>query len=194
MADARAAESGTAERYGATAIAIHWLVAALVAAVVALGLLIPEAPRGSHQRAMILMLHRSIGVTILAAMVFRGLWRIFHPAPLLPASLGRMEAALAHATAAALYLVLLGMPVLGYLDAAAAGHPLRLFGLVTIPPLIGENDRLSQIAIALHLVGQYLVYGLVALHVAAALMHGLVRRDGVLSRMLPARRSRRGPL
>lgn len=143
---------------------------------------------------MILMLHRSIGVTILAAMVFRGLWRIFHPAPLLPASLGRMEAALAHATAAALYLVLLGMPVLGYLDAAAAGHPLRLFGLVTIPPPIGENDRLSQIAIALHLVGQYLVYGLVALHVAAALMHGLVRRDGVLSRMLPARRSRRGPL
>jgi cytochrome b561 len=64
----------------------------------------------------------------------------------------------------------------------------NLFGIVAIPPLLPEDGRLSQIANAVHLVGQFVVYALVAVHVVAALMHALIRRDGIFERMLPPRR------
>jgi cytochrome b561 len=102
--------------------------------------------------------------------------------------LPRIEALAAHADHALLYLLFLVMPLSGYVNAAAAGHWVSFFGIVAIPPLVTENDRLSQIAIAVHLAGQFLIYGLVAVHVAAALMHAIVRRNGVLERMLPLRR------
>ena len=174
-------------RYDGVALSVHWLVAALAVAVVVLGVMIPETPRGSDSRALILLLHRSIGLVILAAMLFRGLWRLSHRPPPLPASLRPIEAFLAHTAHFLLYVVFLAMPLSGYANAAAAGHGVSLFGLVTIPPLIAENQRLAQIAVALHLAGQFAVYGFVGMHVAAALMHGIVRRDGVFSRMLPAR-------
>ena len=81
------------------------------------------------------------------------------------------------------------MPLAGYVNAAAAGHAVGFFGLVSIPPLLPESGRLSQVAIAIHLVGQYLVYLAVALHIAGALLHRVVKRDGVLERMLPAHRA-----
>jgi cytochrome b561 len=175
-------------RYDGVAQSLHWLIAALAVAVATLGLMIPEAPRGSEWRDFVLLWHRSIGMAILLAMVLRALWRAGHKPPPLPPTLRRIEVVLAHATHVLLYLAFLAMPIAGYLNTAAAGHSLSLFGLVTIPPLIPENERLAQIAIGLHLVGQFAVYGFVAMHVAAALTHGIVRRDGVFSRMLPVRR------
>jgi len=80
------------------------------------------------------------------------------------------------------------MPVAGYSSAAVAGHPVSYFGVLSIPPLLPVNNRLSQVAIAIHLVGQYPLYLFVAVHIAGALIHGVVRRDGVLGRMLPVRR------
>lgn len=175
-------------RYDGVAQSLHWLIAALAVAVATLGLMIPEAPRGSDWRDFVLLWHRSIGMAILLAMVLRALWRLGHKPPPLPATLKRIEVFLAHATHGFLYLAFLAMPLAGYLNTAASGHSLSLFGLVAVPPLVPESERLAQIAIGLHLVGQFAVYGFVALHVAAALMHGIVRRDGVFSRMLPARR------
>jgi cytochrome b561 len=175
-------------RYDGVAQSLHWLIAALAVAVATLGLMIPEAPRGSEWRDFVLLWHRSIGMAILLAMVLRALWRAGHRPPPLPPSLRPIEAFLAHATHGLLYLAFVAMPVSGYLNTAASGHSLSLFGLVTIPPLVPEDERLAQIAIGLHLIGQFAVYGFVALHVAAALMHGIVKRDGVFSRMLPARR------
>jgi cytochrome b561 len=81
------------------------------------------------------------------------------------------------------------MPLAGYVNAAAADHPVSFFGIAAIPPLLPTDNRLSQIAIAIHLVGQYAVYAFVALHVTGALYHGVLRRDGVLDRMLPRRRA-----
>lgn len=176
------------ERYDGVTQSLHWLIAVLAISVATLGLLIPEAPRGSEWRDFVLLWHRSIGMAILLAMVLRVLWRLGHKPPPLPPSLRPVEAFLAHATHALLYLAFLAMPLAGYLNTAASGHSLNLFGLATIPPLLPENERLAQIAIGLHLVGQFAVYGFVALHVAAAVMHGIIRRDGVFSRMLPARR------
>jgi cytochrome b561 len=183
------ATPGSTAEYGGVARAVHWLVAVLAVVVVSLGWAIEAAPRNTPSRDLLLLLHRSIGLIILAAMLFRALWRWRHPPPPLPPSLTRLEAALAHFTHLALYLLLMVMPLAGYVNAAAAGHAVSFFGIVSIAPLLPENDRLSQLAIAVHLVGQYLLYLFAGLHIAGALYHGILKRDGVLERMLPMRRS-----
>jgi cytochrome b561 len=141
--------------------------------------------RNTPSREALLLWHRSIGLVILAAMLFRLLWRRRHRPPPLPPGVPSLAASLARATHLLLYTILIAMPLAGYLNAAAAGHAVRLFGWVSLPPLLASNPRLSQAAIAFHLAGQYLLYVLVSLHVAGALYHGIVRRDGVLQRMLP---------
>ena len=80
------------------------------------------------------------------------------------------------------------MPLAGYFNAAAAGHGVY-FAFVSIPPLLPENDRLSQVAIAIHLVAQYPLYLFIALHIAGALFHGAIIRHGIVERMVPIRRA-----
>jgi cytochrome b561 len=174
--------------YDPVARAVHWLVAALAVVVVALGLAIPGAPRETDSRELLMLLHRSVGLSILALMLFRALWRLGHKPPPLPSGLPRIEVLAAHANHALLYLLFLVMPLSGYLNAAAAGHWVSFFGIVAIPPLVPENERVSQAAVALHLAGQFLIYAVVGVHVAAALMHAIVRRNGIIERMLPLRR------
>lgn len=176
-----------AGHYGRVAILLHWLVALLAAAVIALGWVVAGTARGSEGRELLLLIHRSLGLSIAAAMVLRLLWRRRHPPPPLPGGSGGFEIALARLTHAALYLFFIAMPLVGYVNAAAEGHAVSLFGLAVIPPLLPENERPSQIANAIHLAGQYPLYLVVLLHVASALYHAL-RRDGVVGRMLPARR------
>ena len=176
------------ECYGAVARAVHWAVAALAVVVVGLGWAIPGAARGDDSRELLLFLHRSVGVLILVLMAFRIGWRLTHPAPSFPAGFPRLEAAAAHADHVLLYLVFVVMPLSGLANSAAAGHSVSFFGLFAIPPLFPENPRLAQAAVAIHLACQFLVYGLVAIHVAAALMHRFVRRNRILDRMLPLRR------
>ncbi len=178
------------ECYGPVARAVHWVVAALAIIVVALGWAIIGAPRGGDSREKLLLLHRSVGLLILAVMVFRIVWRLMHPPPPLPIGFPRFEAVAAHADHALLYVVFLVMPLAGLLNAFAAGHSVSFFGLCAIPPLIPEDPRLAQIVFAIHLAGQFAVYALVAIHVAAALTHRFVRRNQILDRMLPLRRLR----
>lgn len=166
---------------------IHWLNAVLIAVTIALAWGIIGAPRHEAARAWLIALHGSCGIAVLAVMLFWAGWRMRHPSPPLRPVLRAHEAWLARATQGAIFLLLVGMPLTGYISLAAAGVPLRLFGLVDLPLLTPESGRLSQVAIALHLLGEFLIYALVALHIAAALMHGLARRDGILERMLPPR-------
>ena len=190
MADAEAtaaiAPRGAAS-YDHVAQTVHWLIAALALTVIWLGWGIAWAPRNTPRRDLFVLIHESVGLTILAAMVFRAWWRWRHPPPSLPPALSRLETGLAGLTHFALYLLLILMPIAGYSSAAAAGHAVSYFGVFSIPPLLPGNDRLSQVAIAIHLLGQYPLYLFAVLHVAGALFHGFVQRDGVLERMLPLR-------
>jgi cytochrome b561 len=176
-----AAEAG----YDPIARRVHWLNAILAVVTVALAWGISGAPRHSDARHWLLVLHGSFGIAILGVMAFWARRRIKHSPPPLPPAMRGAERLLARATHAMLFLLFVGMPLSGYVGLAAAGQAVSLFGVVAVPPLVPESGRLSQAAIALHLTGQFLIYGLVGLHIAAALMHGLVRRDGVLERMLP---------
>lgn len=143
------------------------------------------APRNTQHRDLLLLWHRSLGLVILVAILFQLAWRGRHPPPPLPGDLGWPVTVLARLTQAALYALLIAMPLTGWVNAAAAGHRVGLFGLVSLSPLLPENGRLSQTAVALHLAGQYLLYFFVALHVMGALYHAVLRRDGVFERMLP---------
>lgn len=178
-----------ADRYGPIARGLHWLVAALAVIVVALGWGYGAAPHHSAARDSLLLLHRSVGLAILALVAFRGLWRWRHPPPPLPPRIGRLETGLAHLTHLGLYLIFLVMPLAGYVNAAAAGHAVSFFGVVSIPPLLPVDRRLAQLAIKVHLLGQYVIYLLLLLHVLGAVYHGVFTRDGVIDRMLPRRRS-----
>lgn len=134
-----------------------------------------------------MLVRQSVGLTILALMVFRASWRWRVPPPPLPHTLSRLEISLAGLTHISLYMLLIVMSLAGYLSTAAAGHVVSVFGIVSIPPLSPHHNRWSQVAIAIHLGGQYRLYLFAALHVAGALFHGVVRRDGVIERMLPLR-------
>jgi len=173
--------------YDPTTRFLHWLNAILATIAIALAYGISGAPRHSAAREWLLTLHGSVGIAILAAVLFWAGWRLRHRAPPLRLLLTRFEIVLAHATQAALFLLFVAMPISGYLILAAAGRPVSFFGLVGIPPLVPESGRLAQAALVLHLSGQFLIYGFVGLHIAAALVHGLIRRDGVFERMLPRR-------
>jgi cytochrome b561 len=182
-----AAASADDTAYDPVARGVHWLNAILALITIMLAWGIVGAPRPSVARGWLIMLHGSCGIAILALLVFWVGWRLRHPSPALRPVLNWFEAALARATQGALLLLFVAMPVSGYVSLAAAKVPVSLFGIVTIPPLVPVSGGLSQAAIALHLAGEFLIYGLVALHVGAALLHGFVRRDSILERMLPRR-------
>ncbi|HXP04630.1 MAG TPA: cytochrome b [Stellaceae bacterium] len=167
--------------------ALHWLNAMLAAMAIALAYGISGTPRHSDARAWLLMLHGSVGIAILATMLAWAGWRLRHRAPPQLPVLTRFEIVLAHATQAALFLLFVAMPISGYTILAASGRSVSFFGVVAIPPLVPQSGLLAQAAVALHLTGEFLIYGLLALHIGAALMHGFIRRDGVFERMLPRR-------
>jgi cytochrome b561 len=166
---------------------LHWLNAILAVIATALAYGISGTARHSDAREWLLMLHGSTGIAILATVLLWAGWRLRHRAPPLRPLLTRFEVLLAHATQVALFLLFVAMPISGYTILAASGHAVSFFGIVAIPPLAPQSGRLAQAAIALHLTGEFLIYGLLALHVGAALMHGFVRRDGIFERMLPRR-------
>jgi cytochrome b561 len=180
-------EAPLPQRYDPVTRGAHWLNAILAVIAITLAYGISGAPRHSDARHSLLVLHGSVGITILAVLLFWAGWRTRHASPPLRPMLSLAELVLARATQAALFLLFVAMPITGYLSLAAAGQTVSFFGAIDIPPLVPASGRLSQIAIALHLGGQFLIYGLATLHIAAAALHGFVRRDEILERMLPRR-------
>jgi cytochrome b561 len=171
-------------RYTRTAIVLHWTIAVAAAAQVALGWAmqsIPKQPPGL--RADAFNLHKSIGLTILLLMALRIAWRIAHAPPPLP-SMPAWQRAAAKANHGLLYLVLLALPSTGYLGSAWSGYPVRYFGLA-LPGWSAKNDILKAAMSDAHLALSLVLAAAVLLHVAAAMHHAWVARDGTLRRMWP---------
>jgi cytochrome b561 len=177
------------ERYTPVAIALHWVVVALVGVQIAWGWgmqAIPKQPPGL--RADAFNVHKSVGVAILVVMVVRLAWRLAHRPPPLP-SIPAWQRIAAHANHAVLYVALLAMPVIGLVGSFASGYPVRVFG-VTLPSTGWRDEAVKTAMSAAHLATSWVLTGAIVLHVGAAFKHALVDRDAVLARMLPGRRSR----
>lgn len=176
-------------RYTATARLLHWLTLVLVLVLGALGLWIARAePADEAFKLRLYNIHESIGVTLFALTLFRLAWRATHPPPPLPGDLPAPLRLAAHATHAALYALLLAMPVAGFLATNAWGFPLRWFGLFPIPSPIGADEALAPRLSDAHRGMAIALAALVTLHAGAALWHHGVRRDDTLRRMLPGGR------
>jgi len=171
--------------YTRTAISLHWLIAALVFAGWGLGWYMSDLP-ASPAKLQYVSWHKWIGVTVFLLSLLRALWRATHAPPPLPASTPLWQARVAHATHLLFYVLLLAMPVSGWLMSSAKGFQTVYFGVVPLPDLLDKNKELGEFLGDVHeLLGEALAW-LVALHVAAALKHHFVDRDSVLKRLLPA--------
>ncbi|HET9653244.1 MAG TPA: cytochrome b, partial [Usitatibacter sp.] len=117
-------------RYTTVAIVLHWLIAALVVAQFAFGWWMQEIPKSPPgMRAGAFNLHKSVGLTILALMLLRLAWRLAHRPPALPA-MPRWQARLARATHIGFYVLLIALPLTGYIGSAFSGYPVKYFGIV----------------------------------------------------------------
>ena len=172
-------------RYGRLSIALHWLMVLFIAAVYATIELKGNFAKGSEPREVLKQWHFMLGLTVFALVWLRLLTRWLRPAPKAVAGAG-WERALAKLVHLALYGLMIGLPLLGWLTLSAADKPIPFFGL-ELPALIGANKELAGEFKELHETLAVAGYWLIGLHAAAALFHHYVRRDGTLLRMLPQR-------
>lgn len=172
------------EPHGATARAIHWASAFLVLAAWVVGSTMEELPRGAG-RDLAMQVHYSLGVLVLGFAALRVVRRAVAPSP--PRAEGAAWQRLAAGgTHVALILLTIGLPLSGLLDRWARGRAVTVFGGVPLPaPFAVPGGRIWG---EVHEVMANLLLAAVALHVAAALWHHFVLRDGILARMLPLRR------
>ncbi|MGU3538462.1 cytochrome b [Methylobacterium sp. A54F] len=175
-------------RYTGVAQALHWVTALLVAVVLPLAWIATSLARDAPNKGNVFVLHKSVGLTILALVVLRLAWRATHPAPPDPAT-PRALNLLARANHWLLYAILLVMPASGYLLSAYGGRGTPYFWLFTVPGFT-KDEALHELFERVHVVGQWAVYALVVLHVAGTLWHLVIRRDGVHERMLPTQHLR----
>ena len=172
------------QRYTRTAIVFHWLVALMIIGAFSMGLIMTEMSL-SPTKLKYYSWHKWAGVTILGLATLRLLWRLSHPAPAYPASMPSWQKSSANALHGALYVLMFAVPISGYFYTLAAGFPVVWFGLFELPVLIDKNDELKPLLKAVHFWLNMTLAAAVAMHVAAALKHQLIDRDGVLKRMLP---------
>lgn len=176
----------SADRYDSAARLFHWTIAALVVVTMPIGITMNEILGEGRAQDVLYVIHELIGVTIFALMLARLLWRLGRGAPSPSPALKPFEVWASRAVHWALYLVLLAMPVTGYLLVVAGGYPLTWFDLFAVPRLVAKNKPLGDLAENAHLTLQWAVYALVAMHAGAALHHHFVRGNDVLARMLPS--------
>lgn len=173
------------EKYTKTAIALHWLIALLIIAAFALGVTMVDIPGLTPTKLKYFSWHKWLGVTVLALAAVRLLWRLTHAAPLLPMSMPAWQVKISGMLHGLLYLLMFAVPVSGYFYSLAAGVPVTYLGVLPLPVLIEPNPELKDALKAVHYWLNMSMLAAVAVHVAAALKHQFIDRDGVLKRMLP---------
>jgi len=180
--------------YGSVAKTLHWLIAFAIVAMLAVGWTMTSISRDNPYKFPLFQWHKSIGITILLLSLFRLFWRLTHHAPPLPAGMPGWEKFAARATHVLFYILIIGMPLVGWgmVSASPLGLPTYLYGIVpwphlpVLPTLDAETKkRFGHLFSSAHSFGAYVLAGLLVLHVAAAHKHHWFDRDDVLTRMAP---------
>jgi len=170
--------------YGLVSRLFHWITVVLVLVMVPVGLVMVQEIPPSVQNPLF-MLHKGLGPFVLVVVLLRLGWRAFHPAPPLPADLPAAQRLAASAVHVGLYALLLVMAVSGYVRVTTGGFPIEALQAIGIPPLFSKDEAVAAVAKRVHATAIVGLLALIALHVGAAAYHGLVRRDGIVSRMWP---------
>jgi len=174
-------------RYGATAIALHWLMAIVLIALLVLGLYMVSLPDvGFDTRKIFLILyHKQLGILALTLAVLRLAWRFGHALPALVETLPEWQKVIARFVHLCLYGLMFALPVTGWLMSSAAGFPVSFLGLFELPDLVSQNEYLFRAFVQAHRWSSYALIGLTLVHAGAALRHHFLCKDETLRKMLP---------
>jgi len=172
------------EHYAPASKALHWIIAACILVIIPVGVMMNRVEPGPTQN-MLYDLHRSLGFLVLVLVILRIGVRMTWGAPAPYVGLTRFERVASSIVHFLLYALLLAMPIVGWTMTSAFGATITVFGLFTLPHLVGRDEDLFRLLQTAHMAGAIAMAALVLLHVAGALMHTFVKRDLVLWRMLP---------
>ena len=176
--------SSRRQSYSATSKWLHWIMAIIVIGMIPAGIIMSKLPKGPERR-MIFGYHTEFGVLILLMVIWRFLTRLSHGTPTSVATLSTFERVASTSATHLLYLLLFLMPLIGWLAVSALGGHISFFSLFQLPALMPKDPAVSKFLFLLHKIGGISILVLASAHILAALYHGLVKRDGVFSRMWP---------
>ncbi len=161
--------------------ALHWIMAVCILTMLFVGVHMVSTVNPKY--LTLFTLHKTLGITILALALIRLAFRLRSGAPPLPRDLPAPMKLAAHLSHYALYALMIGLPLIGWAMLSAAGYPIVLWGGLWLPPIAPQGEGLHTALWIAHVSLAYVFYSVILLHVAAALFHALVRRDGVFEAM-----------
>ncbi|GAB5347826.1 cytochrome b [Alteriqipengyuania sp. 357] len=171
-------------RYSIGAMIFHWLIAILV--IVNWRIAESAEHLQGAEKGAVFANHKALGMLILALTLGRVAWRFTHPLPRLPQNYATWERTLARATHFLFYVLLIGLPLGGWLASSLVARPIDFFGLFTIPVLpVGMDKELGGTIFDVHKTAGTIMIYLIALHILGALKHTFVDKDLGIFRMLP---------
>jgi cytochrome b561 len=164
---------------------LHWLMAAGILAMLFIGVGMVASVSERHQ--WLIAIHKPLGAALLLLVCIRLIVRLIKGAPPLPRDLPSWQRLLAYASHVLLYALMFAMPLIGWAMVSAGGYPVVIAGSWLLPPIAPANAALFAFLRGAHRYLAFLLFATVLLHLAAALFHGLIRRDGVLPSMTQGR-------
>jgi cytochrome b561 len=167
-------------RFTAPSLVLHWLTAALVFAALFIGFVMVNS---LASYAQLIVVHKTLGATILLVMVVRVINRLRHHPPAWPATIGALEGKLVVLSERLLYALLLLQPLVGWAMISAAGGPVVVFGSVHLPRIAPFDAQLYWVLRQAHSVIAYTLMAVIAAHVSAVLLHTVALRDRLIERM-----------
>jgi cytochrome b561 len=168
---------------------LHWLMALMVLTMLFIGT--GMAASVSERYRFLIAVHRPLGLAVLILVAIRLINRLINPPPPLPASLPPWQRVAAKGSHGLLYALMFIMPLLGWGMLSAAPYPVVIYGSLRLPPILPQNPLLYSWLRELHGDFAYLLFAVFLAHLGAALMHWLIRRDGVFDSMAPWRHRQR---
>ena len=172
------------ESWSAPAKLFHWLMALLIFAQIALGLVAVNM-RISPAKLNLFVWHKSLGMLILALLALRLLWRLSNKAPELPWEMPLWERAGAQLSHFLQYVLMIALPVTGWVISSASNVPFKIFWTIPLPAITAPDKAVADLFAAIHGWLVTLLALVLAAHIGAALRHHYVKKDTVLTRMLP---------
>lgn len=178
----------TESTYGSVAKLLHWIIALFIIAILAIGSLMGSI-ENNKIADVLYSIHKSMGLTVLALMLIRVLWRFINPQPSIGNHIPKWQRGAAKASHFLLYALFVAMPINGWIMSTAAGHIPNYFWLFQLPaPGISHNKPFAHLNGDIHYILAWTVFAFIMLHIAAAIKHHVINKDNVLMRMMPAKK------